>query len=45
MSSTERGLEKIKNETVKMMRRTSMNEEDLRGGFETRRQLTKKYVY
>lgn len=43
--SAERGQERIKNEIVKKMRRTSMNGGDLKGGFETRRQLTKKYVY
>lgn len=37
----ERGLEKIKNETERKMRRTSTNAGDLRGGSETRRPPTK----
>lgn len=37
----ERGLEMIRNETGKKMRKTSTNGGDLRGGCATRRQLTK----
>lgn len=45
LSSAESGLEKIKNETVKKMRKMCTNGGDSRGGLETRRLLTKKYVY
>lgn len=37
----ERELEKIKNETVKKMRKTCTNGGDLRGGLETKKLLTK----